>query len=262
MNLRKITACLLAACALAASAGCSSGGMEGIHNPVPSKAQTAQSEVSSQGSVTVDYAAIARGWLETEQVWSHTADMPSSGIAGIYSTGYYIFDIDLDGEKELLVQLGGDQTQSCKTLIYKMADGKPSQVTIDGNMSLSVQNLTLWTDKESKPFYINESTLKNDKDVFITTWSRLSFTDGTLKEEPLFHLHMTYDLLTGNMDTMQYYAADGKTAITDEQYAEQNIAYLEGCTEQLIEPTLIKSTVWQYYTHNQKLNAIVDGLKE
>ena len=262
MKVKVILSALLAV-SLVAAAGCSSGGLAGVHNPVPDRAQTTSSESSSQSETqTTDYADIARIWLDNEDIWSNTDDMPAGGIAGIYNTGYYIFDIDLDGEKELLVQLGGDQTQSCKTLIYKLTDGEIQQINTADNLNLAIQNLSLWANDEGDKFYINEHTLIDENGVFITSWSKIKFIDGIISEEPAFYLRLTQDKLTGNMDTMIYYMADNETAISDEDFIAQYDAYLDGYTEILIEPVIIKSTSWQYYTRNQKLTAIQDELKK
>ncbi len=261
MNLNKILSILLAVSVFAALIGCSSGGLEENHNPVPNRAQTTFSNASSKSDTVTDYKAQARQWLDNEDLWSNKSAMPSSGISGVYSTGYYFFDIDLDGEKELLVQLGGDQTQACKTLVYKLKNGELTQLNAD-KLNLSVQNLTLWINDKGEKFYINEHTLIGENEAFITSWKKLIIKDGVLSEEPIAFMHMTYDKLTGNMDTMQYYEADGKKAISDDAYLALVDSYYAGCTQVHIEPNMIKSTAWQYYTHNQKINAIADELKK
>ncbi len=263
MKLKRITFCAIVSVIVTALVGCSSGGLVGVHNPVPNKAQTAtSSDISSQGVATVDYTSVAKRWIDSEDTWTHADEMPLGGINGIYSTGYYLFDIDLDGDKELLVQLGGNQSQNCKTLIYKLGDtGEISSIPVAEELSYSVQNITLFSGNDDK-FYINESTLKNDSGVFITSWNKMNFHDGMLTQEPLFYQHITYDKLTGNIDYMYHYSADGTTYLTDEEFTEQFNTYLDGFTQIMITPMFIKSSEWQYYTHNQKINTIVNALKK
>ncbi len=264
MKLKHILVGSVAIAVLAALAGCSSGGLSGVHNPVPNKAQTAASSNTStvDGSATVDYSSLAGKWLAAEEQWANTQDMPQSGINGMYSTGYYLFDIDLDGDREMLVQLGGDQEQGCKTLIYKLDEsGEAAQVEIAEGISLSVQNITLWNGPDGK-FYINESTVKNAEDVFITSWNKISVVDGIITQEALYYQHITYDELTGNMDYMHYRSADGETEITDEQFLALYDEIFADCTQITGNSQFIRSTEWQYFTHNQKINALVNAYKK
>lgn len=251
-------------CILALSlSSCSSGGLVGVHNPVPNKAQTADSSVASSQGDAVNYESEAKKWLDKESLWLNADRMPENGINGVYSTGYYLFDIDLDKSKELLVQLGGEQSQNCKTLIYKFDDaGDITQLSVESGLSFSVQNLTLWTYRDGTEFYINEATLKNESDVFITSWNRMSFADGTLTQKPAFFQHIVYDKSTGNVDSPRYFDSDGKSALTDEQFIEAYNKYFKDCMQTVIEPLFIQSADWHYYTQNQKLSALTDALKK
>ncbi len=262
MRLKKFIGGLLAVLALMTSIGCSSGGLTGVHNPVPNKAQTASSGDSSQSATTIDYAELARMWIENESVWSNAESMASNGIAGAFNTGYYLLDIDFDGKKELLVQLGGDHTQTCKTLIYRLTDGEATQIDVDENLNLSVQNLKLWTNESGDSFYINEHTLIGDNDVFKTSYSKLKFDNGILTEEPIYHLHIAYNNTTGEATATQYYAPDGEKKITELAGNDLMEYQCNGYTQGIIEQTIIKSIQWQYYTHNQKINAIKTELKK
>ena len=254
--------CRISAAAVIAASlvSCSSGGLTGNHNPVPSKAQTSgySSASSSQSSdVTSNQIDL---WLANEDQWANADLMPEGGIKGIYSTGYYLFDIDLDGQKEMLVQLGGEQKQNCETLIYKADENNGIvQLKQKQDLSFSVQNLTLWTDKNGSMFYLNEDTLRTDENAFIVSWSRMSFENGILDQTPLFYQHVAYDVYTGNLDRMTYYASDGRTRLTDEQFVEDYNNYFKDCKQTPIEPLFIQSSDWAYYTDNQKLSALYDA---
>ena len=67
---------------------------------------------------------IIKTYHSNKSVWENLDSMPSNGIAGIYKTGYAFFDIDLDGEKELAVQLGGGSLHNCITNFYEFENGE------------------------------------------------------------------------------------------------------------------------------------------
>jgi len=167
-------------------------------------AEMAPEEADTEGAVgllgeslTPDQAEAAAGeYLEHTQLWENSALMKSADEREDslntdlrqYDSGYVFFDIDLDGARELAVQLGGDNIDGCTTLFYSLRSSVPEQMYIfEDSFSLSVEDLALYAG-EGERGYIHLYTVLDEASGELTTiWGRLILDEqtGLYREEEL-----------------------------------------------------------------------------
>jgi len=286
--LKKSLICLLALVLALCLCACNSGGAQRGDNPVPDKAQSlvsinASSAVSSRDDS--ENLKILKKILEQQELWTAADKINEEGIAGFYATGYMFFDIDLDGNKELLVQLGTTDKLHCETVIYRFDnEGVLSELKKPSALSFSAEDLTLWTDDEGNSFYLNHYTKINDKGSQ-EVWNKLTFDKGALKETALFYINYTKQVSSTTSSAQvssatsgeavssavssapqaasaeEYFIAGNPNAVTKENFDKAFNEFRGKLTQRNVKTTFIKSTEWALYTDLQKENVLLSALK-
>ena len=284
--MKKIMLCLLVLAILASLCGCNSGGAQRGDNPVPNKAQSVagvnpeSSSPSSRDDSQI--RKIVQGLIANESDWANAERMPESGIAGFYATGYMFFDIDLDGNKDLLVQLGTTEELHCETLAYSFDnDGHITPIKKSKNLSYSAENLTLWEDDEGNRFYLNHySRLEGNHSIEV--WNKLTCVDGTIKETNLFRA--VYDIdskPTSSQESSQVSSAESQPVSSSYQYYAKSEYFIGSndkavskdnfdksfnefrgkLTQISVKTIFIRSKQWALYTNIQKENEMLSALQ-
>ncbi len=281
--MKKLVCLMLSAVLLLCLCSCNSGGAQRGDNPVPDKAQsTLNASVSSSSPSSRDDSqilAIVKGLVANQKVWTFADSMPAYGVSGFYATGYFFFDIDLDGNKELLTQLGGNDKLHCNTAAFKIDDkGNLTEIKKNVNLSFSVEDLTEWEDEQGKRFYLNHYTKLTDKGTQ-EVWSKLTFDKGVLSETLLFYVDYknkesaplssapasnvasVQSVVPELTDKSEYYIAGNQKAVSKAAFDKEFNAFRANLTQITIKTTMIKSTDWALYTDIQKENFLLSAYR-
>lgn len=284
--MKKVMLCLLVLALLASLCGCNSGGAQRGDNPVPNKAQSvAGVNNASSAPVSKDDSQIRKiiqGLLANEGSWNNAESMPESGVSGFFATGYMFFDIDLDGNKDLLVQLGTTEELHCETLAFSLDDeGNVTPFKKSKGLSYSAENLTLWEDEEGNRFYLNHySRLEGNHSIEV--WNKLTCVDGTIKETPLYRAVYDTDANPASSQesseisstasqsvssSYQYYAkgeyfiGSGDKAVSKESFDKSFNEFRGKLTQISVKTIFIRSNQWALYTTVQKENEMLSALQ-
>ncbi len=279
--MKKLICLMLAGAVLILSlCGCNSGGAQLGCNPVPDKAMstvgTSGSSVAPSSRDDSQILAIVKGLLGQQEVWCFADSMPTYGVSGFYATGYFFFDIDLDGNKELLVQLGGNDKLHCNTAAFKIDEkGTPSEMKKDANLSFSVEDLTAWEDKDGNKFYLNHYTMLTEKGSQ-EIWSKITFSKNQLSQSVLFHVDYLEEEVSSAdtsspssqpssapqpADEGKYYIAGKQKAVSKDEFDKEFNAFRASLTQISVKSTFIKSTDWALYTDIQKENVLLSAYR-
>ena len=194
----------------------------------------------------VDSAKVVSKVYEKRNLWEEF----TNDFSGIYETGFCFIDIDLDGVKELAVQLGGNETRNCVTKFYSVKEKelKPCDF-FEGNYSLSVLSLKKYHDEESKQFYINQNTLKIGTNDYVTNYDKI---DSGAKVTSLFSFLERH---SQNGNLVRTFFVKGKE-ISEEEYRQEFEAFMAGVTEEDIYTSFIPFNNWKKMSEEEQKMAI------
>lgn len=194
---------------------------------------------------TVSSLDIVNEYMSQISTWGNTDFLEFGG--GVYGQGYSFFDVDLDGEKELVVQIGGGTMANCKSLFYKMVDGTVQEVCKqneeEGNLNLSILDLTKYKNSEDKYFYINKYTNKADPVTYVESWEKVIFNDGVYNPEYLFQKKYMYE-------------EDGTETVEDPTFDSRE-AYFSQLEEVETNFEFILYTDWANMTNEEKIEKLL-----
>lgn len=175
-----------------------------------------------------------------------------AGIAGIYNTGYTFFDIDLDGEKELAVQLGGGSLNNCSTLFYDYEEGVIKQKDIlEETYSLSVNELVLLNDG-LEDFFVNKYRLKIEPTQYIIFYDKIYKEDGIMKTENLFSVEENYD----ENDTVSYKYYVKENEVEVDKYNAEFELFFDTYEEKILSNNFIQSDNFLKMSRDERKTAL------
>jgi len=279
--LKKSLICLLALVLALCLCACNSGGAQRGDNPVPDKAQSlvsinASSAVSSRDDS--ENLKILKKILEQQELWTAADKINEEGIAGFYATGYMFFDIDLDGNKELLAQIGTTDKLACETVAFRFDEqGNMSQIKCADGVSYSAEGVSLWTDEEGNSFYLNHY-VKSIESGSQEVWSKIYYNNGMIKEAVCFYINYAGQTVSGSTSSAitssnasseeqtkketEYYIAGRQKPVSKEDFDKAFNDFRKDLEQSNIETAeLIKSTDWALFTGLQKENALLSALR-
>lgn len=116
---------------------------------------------------------VVENYYSNKDIWENEKGMKLAKNTENYEAGYCFLDIDLDGKKELAVQLGGGTLNNCTTNFYKYESGEISLANIfEETYSISVNDLKKYS-SNNENFYINKYRLKVEPAKYITYYDKL-----------------------------------------------------------------------------------------
>ena len=190
--LKKLSICILGLALSFCLCACNSGGAQRGDNPVPDKAQSVVSNkptLETQSRDDGQLNQLVQTLIAKEAEWAFSDRMSETGISGLYQTGYMFFDIDLDGNKELLTQIGTTDKLACETVAFRFDEqGNLSRIKCAAGVSYSADGLSLWTDDKGNSFYLNHY-VKSIEGGSQEVWSKLYYKNDTIKEDICFYIN-------------------------------------------------------------------------
>lgn len=278
--LKKLLICLLGLVLSFSLCACNSGGAQRGDNPVPDKAQSVVSKkptLDTQSKDDSQLNQLVQTIIAKESEWTLSDKMSETGISGFYATGYMFFDIDLDGNKELLAQLGTTDRLACETVAFRFDEqGNMSQIKCADGVSYSAEGLSLWTDEEGNSFYLNhyvKSVEKGTQEV----WSKIYYKNDTIKEDVCFYIDYPDQKVGSSLSSAptssnasneeeksetEFFIAGQQKSVSKEDFDKAFNEFRKDLEQTNIDTVkFIKSTDWALFTQLQKENALFTALK-
>lgn len=185
---------------------------------------------------------VVEEFYTNKEIWQNFDLMPIGGIAGIYKTGYTFFDIDLDGEKELAVQLGGGTLHNCNTIFYEYENSQITEKSyLDETYSISVNDLRKFKNESNEDIYINKYTLKIEPTKYITCYDEIKKGESGLIVNNIFSIEQNFN---ENSESEYKYLIDDKETDSITYYEEYD-KYFNSLKEEMLVINFISSEDWQ-----------------
>ncbi len=279
--LKKLLICLLGFVLILSLCACNSGGAQRGDNPVPDKAQSVVSNkptLETQSKDNGQLNQLVQTLVAKESEWTLSDKMSETGISGLYQTGYMFFDIDLDGNKELLAQIGTTDTLACETVAFRFDEqGNISQIKCAEGVSYNAEGLSLWTDDEGNSFYLNHY-VKSVEGGSQEVWSKLYYENDTIKESTCFYINYAGQTVSSDTSSAptssdsssgeqtkketEYYISGQQKPVSKEDFDKAFNNFRKDLEQSNIDTVrFIKSTDWALFTQLQKENALFTALK-
>lgn len=165
---------------------------------------------------------------------------------GAFEKGFCFMDIDLDGQKELAVQLGGGSMRNCVTNFYRIQKNEVQELTgFEVGYSLAVSHLSKYKDASGQSFYINQGTLKVGPDEYMTSYDKI--TSG-LKAETLYAVKEFYR--EDGMINRDYYI--GEKEASEGEYRQSFEEWMNGLQEEMITTYFVPFTKWNALSEEEQ----------
>lgn len=278
--LKKLSVCLLGLFLVLCLCACNSGGAQRGDNPVPDKAQSVASKkptLATQSKDDSQLKQLVQTIIAKEAEWSLIDRMSETGISGLYETGYMFFDIDLDGNKELLTQIGTTDKLACETVAFRFDEqGNMSRIKCAAGVSYSADGLSLWTDEKGNSFYLNHY-VKSIEGGSQEVWSKIYYNNSTIKEDVCFYINYAEQTVSSTSSAhsssdasseeqtknkTEHYIAGQQKPVSKEGFDKAFNDFRKDLEQSNIATVkFIKSTDWALFTNLQKENALFTALK-
>ena len=159
--------------------------------------------------------------IQTEVVWLHYPEIAKDGIiTAPHNTPFFFADIDFDGKKELITDnsaFAGTQRYVGRfTTIYKIADGRPQDISIDLRAKPSVLNCM-----DEYFFSVNPARKEliywHDGGAINFGWEVHKFENGSYRYDRYVRCFnprddsVRVDILTSQHDTLKSFTVDKAT---------------------------------------------------
>ena len=204
---------------------------------------------------------IVQIYMDQRSVWDEHELLDGMTLTGYYKTGYAFFDIDLDGKKELAVQLGGGTMQNCTTEFYRLDEsGSVVRFTdVDAVFSLAVENLVLAQRADGVRMYLMHYTLKPSAAEYWEYWAKLEPQPekNEYKEYVRFAVATAY--AEDGSETYTYYI--GNTQTDEVSYTAAFDEYMADLTLSDPEYSMIAYSDWTAMDDSARTQALLDSLR-
>lgn len=191
---------------------------------------------------------VVENYYSNKDIWENKKSMKLAKNTENYEAGYCFLDIDLDGKKELAVQLGGGTLNNCTTNFYKYESGEISLANIfEETYSISVNDLKKYS-SNNENFYINKYRLKVEPAKYITYYDKL--VSGA-KGVEVHNMLAREEIFKENGESTYNYLVEGTYVDRDTYYnAYDNL--INYSREEVLIADFISFNEWQKLSEDEQ----------
>lgn len=205
--------------------------------------------------------AVVQAYMDQRDVWENRELMEMGAAGSAYELGYAFFDVDLDGVKELAVQLGGGSMQNCTTILYRL-DETGTVVryeAFDGVFSLAVGNLLLAQHEDGTRFYLMHYMLHPAANEYWEYWAKLEYQP----EKDAYSEYVRFTSVETILDdgTEEYTFYIGNAQKDAAAYNEAYMVYMGALTVDYPEYLLVSGADWLSMDEAAQSQALLDSLR-